>query len=374
VEKIGFCLLMTLTFLFGTLKVHAQESLDAGEIANEIKSFKRSVLSAIYGSRALNEIIDIPKWQSLLNINATDLESLRTLRLGDEIDLELRKHLDAKGPHALQDIGRLREKLIRERMVEILDPNQVTLRRVHFLREKYSWPTSVFNRNSTLLIELGMSQNQFSTAGISAAMQKKQLMSQILDLLKQSLDSVAKQLSEEKSKRLWSLFGTDFQSRPRSDLPWSEIQVLQYTDPREQMLDSVIIALDEDLALSQDQRRLLILLDEKERANFGRDRSVEISAELDKILSAAQRSAIVQDMQRGKLFADMNVVLERGVITYVGINEAELNVIRPLISEAVKTIRDRRIRLEMDVVMAESKKMPNEFQEKLSELLDGVWE
>jgi hypothetical protein len=205
-------------------------------------------------------------------------------------------------------------------------------------------------------------------------MQKKQLMSQILDLLKQSLDSVAKQLSEEKSKRLWSLFGTDFQSRPRSDLPWSEIQVLQYTDPREQMLDSVIIALDEDLALSQDQRRLLILLDEKERANFGRDRSVEISAELDKILSAAQRSAIVQDMQRGKLLADMNVVLERGVITYVGINEAELNVIRPLISEAVKTIRDRRIRLEMDVVMAESKKMPNEFQEKLSELLDGVWE
>ncbi len=150
--------------------------------------------------------------------------------------------------------------------------------------------------------------------------------------------------------------------------------MLQYTDPREQMLDSVIIALDEDLALSQDQRRLLILLDEKERANFGRDRSVEISAELDKILSAAQRSAIVQDMQRGKLLADMNVVLERGVITYVGINEAELNVIRPLISEAVKTIRDRRIRLEMDVVMAESKKMPNEFQEKLSELLDGVWE
>jgi hypothetical protein len=162
-------------------------------------------IASISGSHALSEIIDVARWRKLLNVNAEDLEELKVLRQGKRIEEEIRMISRSKKIENFLDLEELRERLIGERMAEILDPNQLSIRRIQFLKEKFHLPISVFEDDSTLLLELGMSNEEF--AGVQARVfpKGKEIRFSLNELRIESLSQIAGKLTAEKAERLWRL-------------------------------------------------------------------------------------------------------------------------------------------------------------------------
>jgi hypothetical protein len=332
------------------------------------------VLSCISGSRALYEITDLKRWQELLHVNSTNLEELKKLKNGSQIAEKVQLIAKSKGIEDPRELDGLRERLVAEAMAEILDPDQLALRRVHFLRELYNEPTSLFNSSATLLLELGMSEEQFKQMQAGARGKTKDIRDRVNGLFAKAIDSAAAYLSEAQASRLWQLFGRDFNSPPRSEVGWKEIQVLPNTNAKSQLAMARIIILADDMKLSPKQILSLIELENVELRNFERDRSLEISADLDRVLSKEQRAAIVQGMQRNLLLGDLLVVLSPEVVKYIGIEKDKLVSIQSLILDDAKTIQDFQFEKQMEVLKSELSIMPFDFQAKVMKLLEGVWE
>jgi hypothetical protein len=169
------------------------------------------------------------------------------------------------------------------------------------------------------------------------------------------------------------LVGTAFNSNPRSEASWQQIQILQESGPKEQLFEARYVALDEDLKLSRPQIQELSRLVSAEQKNFVRDRTSEISADLDRVLSKEQRASIVVAIQRERLKEDFGIVTSPEVLRYLGINKEELEILQSIVLEASKEIKKFRIDKEMELVKQELSVMPQEFQDKLMELIGDVW-
>ena len=83
-----------------------------------------SILSSISGSRAVKELTEVDRWQKLLSLTPEELDELRVLNSGIEIDEKIKKLGTNKKPKELKI---LREQLIQLRLSDILDPNQQSI-------------------------------------------------------------------------------------------------------------------------------------------------------------------------------------------------------------------------------------------------------
>ena len=332
-----------------------------------------ATLSSIFGREALREIAGFERWQILLNINPSDLEALKSLNHGNEVENRLREIAKTKGFADSIERDRLRERLFREKLTDILDPNQLSLRRIHYLRESMGSPIRLFYPDSTLLLELGMSQEQFNQVRITAIQKGAEIKKKWNDLVEESLRTVKAKLAQDKALRLSRLVGTAFNSNPRSEASWQQIQILQESGPKEQLFEARYVALDEDLKLSRPQIQELSRLVSAEQKNFVRDRTSEISADLDRVLSKEQRASIVVAIQRERLKEDFGIVTSPEVLRYLGINKEELEILQSIVLEASKEIKKFRIDKEMELVKQELSVIPQEFQDKLMELIGNVW-
>jgi hypothetical protein len=329
-----------------------------------------STVSSFEGSRAVIEITDVERWQKLLDINSNDLEELRMLRSGKQIDEKIKK---IGVPEKRIELEQLRELLVKQRLTEILDPRQLALRRVLVLREKYSSPIALFDKGANLLLELGMSQEQFDELRIPAYSKNREIRSMVNDLVMETLNEITQKISADTSNRMWALFGRDFRSLPRSEFPWHQIQVLPKTDPKRQLMFASMLVLDDDLKLTHPQLVDIFSLQEGELLSAV-NRSSQISAELDRILSKLQRSAIVQGMQRNMLVEDMTVLISQEVITYLKLEKDEVKSIEEIVRPATKRIREFRIEKQLGLLRNLVSRMPNDFQKKLTLAVEGVWQ
>ena len=347
-------------------------SLAAQEKEYSFPDLNPSILSSVDGSIALSQVCQVKRWHKLLNINLETLKELESLRSGKEIENAIER---LGKPASFNELRKMREKLVRERLAEILDPRQLSLRRVLVLRDVYGSPESLFRKDAKLLIELGMTEEQFSMIVDDVSPQFRDIGVKVNELVVTSLDSIAAMLAEDKANRLWNLFGKDFLSQPRSEFQWKEIQVLPNSEPWNQLMEAVTVVLDNDLKLSQSQLAELIPLRDREFINRLNNRSKEndVSDHLDRILSKAQRSAIVQRLQRGALVSNMKVLLAPEVGKYVRLEKEDADLIAEVVDEATQRIRDFRITAEMDLLRRSTRHMPKHYQEQLEELLEGVW-
>jgi hypothetical protein len=299
---------------------------------------------------------------------------LQNLRFSNQI---AEKHLSIANASKITDpreLDELRERLISEGMAEILDPEQLSLRRIHFLRERFNAPASIFNSSATLLLELGMPEEQFRSMQASVLSKNTDIRTRMNTMVTNSLVSVAASLSEAQASRLWQLFGRDLNSLPRSEFRWQEIQVLPNTSAKDQLRMSRIIILPDDLKLSSSQVLKINELENVELTKLAQDRSSEVSAELDRLLSKEQRSAIVQGMQRNLLLGELTVVLSPEVVKHIGIEGGRLEVIQSIVTEDAKMVRSYQLEKQMELLRSEISVMPMDFQVKLMKLLEGVWE
>ncbi len=297
-----------------------------------------------------------------------DLEKLRDLRSGKEIDELIRK----AGPKDERELKKLKERLVSEKLSEILDPRQLDLRRVHILREKYSSPIALFNRNASLLLELGMSQKQFDELRIPAFSKNKEIRTAVDNQIMDCLHSIAQELSEDSSSRLWAMFGRDFGSLPRSEFSWDQIQVLPRTGPKMQLSFANMLVLDEDLKLSHPQQVEIASLEDKELLSPV-DNAAKISSELDRILSKAQRAAIVQGLQRSRLVEDMKVLLSNEVVNYLGLDGGQAKSMSEIVEPAAKRIREFRLEKQTSLLRELITVMPKDYQNRLMIVVEGVW-
>ncbi|MCY2982851.1 MAG: hypothetical protein NTY15_04350 [Planctomycetota bacterium] len=328
-----------------------------------------SILSSISGSRAVKELTEVDRWQKLLDLKPEDMDELRGLNSGIEIDEKIKKLGANKSPKELKV---LREQLIQLRLSEILDPNQQSLLRVNVLKNNYSSPLTLFQGGATLLIELGMSREQWTELKTSAFSKNDKILEMRDDMVIGVLENMSKDVSLDKSSRLWKLFGKDFRSPPRSEFDWQQIQVFHSADPKTQLMFATMLRLDDDLKISNSQMAEISKLEKRELLQV--NRSSEISAELDRILSKPQRSAIVQGLQRYLLVSDVKILLSPELIKHVGFEKNEVDAVKESIIEAAKSISEFRIKKEMEVLLSELSVMPRDFQEKLKQLVRGVWE
>lgn len=362
---IGTILFACLNWIALTEGLAAQEF----EIGKQVL-LNRSILSSIDGSTALSEITELVKWHKLLNLDSGVLEELRSLKSGKEIDEIIKKRGKPENRIALRI---MRDKLIKERLEEILDPHQRSLIRIHVLKDHYFSPANIMRRDASLLIELGMSEEEFATIVENTSPKIKGVLDEVKHLVKDSLDSITSTLSEDKANKIWDLFGRDFMSLPRSGLSWDQIQVLPQTGPKNQLMFASTLVLDDDLKLSQSQTIDIVRIQNREIVNFVGDRSAEISNDLERILSKSQRSAIVLGLQRNMLVSDMRVLSSREVIKFVGLEKEEVVVVREMANDAARRVQDFRFEKEMELLKRETRHMPNDFQKKLAELVEGVW-
>ena len=114
-------------------------------------------------------------------------------------------------------------------------------------------------------------------------------------------------------------------------------------------------------------------LRDAELRNLSRDRTDEISDALCKVLSDAQRASIIVAVQRNHLEGDFEVVLSSEVVRHVGISEEEIEKLRPIVVESSKDIKKFLIEKEMALVKQKIRVMPQDFQDKLLELIGDVW-
>jgi hypothetical protein len=70
---------------------------------------------------------------------------------------------------------------------------------------------------------------------------------------------------------------------------------------------------------------------------------------------------------------DFGIVTSPEVLRYLGINKEELEILQSIVLEASKEIKKFRIDKEMELVKQELSVMPQEFQDKLMELIGDVW-
>ena len=358
------------TFLI--LWILFSRDLVAQEQGFSFPALNPSVLSSIDGSIALSKITQVERWQKLLSINPETLRELQSLRSGEEIENAIER---LGRPASLSELRKMREKLVKARLAEILDTRQRSLMRVLVLREHYGSPVSLFRRDARLLIELGMTEEQFSMMVDDASLKIREVRAEVIEMVMDSLESIAANLAEDKANRLWDLFGRDFLSPPRSEFQWNQIQCLPSSGPWNQLMGATTVVLGDDLKLSRSQIADLIPLGDKEFVNRLNNRinENEISDQLDQILSKSQRSAIVQELQRGALVSDMKVLLTPEVGKHVGLEKEEEELIVKAVNEATERIRDFRITAEMELLRRSTSIMPKDYQEQLAELTEGVW-
>jgi hypothetical protein len=331
----------------------------------------QSVLSSIRGSLAVSEIISSERWQEQLNVSRTDVAELRMISSEVTAKLNASFRIEKFADFAVRDA--FREKLFEERLSEILDPNQLSLRRVLVLKDKLWSPCGLFDPDSTLLLELGMSIPEYNSIGEKIDIERQRIRESWNELIEASLDSVVSKLSKEKGVRLRWLFGTNFKSPPKSDSDWRQIQVLKCTSPKRLLSYALMLPIHADLKLSQDQRKEILDLRDVELRNLSRDRTDEISDALCKVLSDAQRASIIVAVQRNHLEGDFEVVLSSEVVRHVGISEEEIEKLRPIVVESSKDIKKFLIEKEMALVKQKIRVMPQDFQDKLLELIGDVW-
>jgi hypothetical protein len=327
------------------------------------------VLSSFEGSRALIDITENEKWHKLLDINPSDLEKLRELRSGKEIDELIRK----VGPKNELELKKLKERLVSERLSGILDPRQLDLRRVSILRERYSSPIGLFNRSASLLLELGMSQKQFDELRVQAFSKNKEIRTAVDNQIMDCLKSISQGFSKDRSSRLWAMFGRDFGSLPRSDFSWDQIQALPGTGPKMQLSFANMLVLDEDLKLSHPQQVEIASLEDKELLSPV-DNAAKISSELNRILSKSQRAAIVQGLQRSLLVEDMKVLLSNEVVNYLGLDRDEAKSMSEIVEPAAKRIRKFRLEKQTILLGELITVMPKDYQNRLMIVVEGVWD
>lgn len=335
----------------------------------ELKAVSRPVLSSIDGNQALIEITDDLQWQHLLNINSSDLDELRALRSGNAIE----KKLERKTFDNAIELRNARDILVKERLAEILDPRQMSLLRVSVIRKLYPSPIAVFKPKARLLIELGLTQVQFDAIVSSAGPGMSRIRSQVDDLASDFLNAVATRMSTEKATRLWHLFGREFKSQINCEVLWDQIQVLPNTDSKTQLMHATFQILDEELKLNQMQLAEILQLQNREFANFLRDSEAAVSADLDRILTKSQRTAIVQGLQRDKLIADFNVLLNHNVIKHVGLEKDEVESMIDSVNDYAKKIKDFKCVKQLELLESETSHLPKELRERLAELVEGVW-
>jgi hypothetical protein len=344
--------------------------LTAQDSAPDLSSFAfPSVLSSFEGSRALIDITENEKWHKLLDINPSDLEKLRELRSGKEIDELIRK----VGPKNELELKKLKERLVSERLSGILDPRQLDLRRVSILRERYSSPIGLFNRSASLLLELGMSQKQFDELRVQAFSKNKEIRTAVDNQIMDCLKSISQGFSKDRSSRLWAMFGRDFGSLPRSDFSWDQIQALPGTGPKMQLSFANMLVLDEDLKLSHPQQVEIASLEDKELLSPV-DNAAKISSELNRILSKSQRAAIVQGLQRSLLVEDMKVLLSNEVVNYLGLDRDEAKSMSEIVEPAAKRIRKFRLEKQTILLGELITVMPKDYQNRLMIVVEGVWD
>lgn len=334
--------------------------------------FNKSVLSSIYGASALEEITASEQWQKELNINSRDLEELRKLKSGKSIDQALEK----KGPFKNEVDSRIaRDLIVRDMMSEILDPKQMSLRRVMVLRQLYPLPMYVLMPQARLLIELGLTQSQLEDITVSADSPAKKIKSSQQEFALDSLESIAKRIPAEKTKRLLSLFIKESISSADSDVLWKQIQVLAGTDSQSQLHDIGFLSLDDPAKLSKEQRAEIFSLANKEFPTLfsGQDRSKAISADLDRILTQSQRTAIIRRKQLDMLISDFSVVLDPKVIQFVGLEKDEVDSLAPDVKEYAKKIKDSKWKKQRELLKSETSHLPQDLQDRLAELVEGVW-
>jgi hypothetical protein len=181
-----------------------------------------------------------------------------------------------------------------------------------------------------------MTEEQFSMMVDDASPKIREIRAEVIEMVLDSLESIAANLAEDKANRLWDLFGRDFLSPPRSEFQWNQIQCLPSSGPWNQLIEATTVVLGDDLKFSRSQIADLIPLRDKEFVNRLNNRinENEISDQLDQILSKSQRSAIVQRLQRGALVSDMKVLLTPEVGKHVGLEKEEEELIVKVVNEA----------------------------------------